>query len=250
MADDPYKPLRPWYRKPAFVLSAAFLALVVGGSLIVVLIGGNRGGTPDPTPTTTASTATSAEPTTSPGSSDPQESVCGLPAGDQSVPSAPPADATWELVGTVAVPNIDQVGPGETAADGMRYCFAHSPTGALLAAMNVPVMANLDPSFQADARIVADTPERDRVAAELETATPSGGGTTGVQFAGFLVEMRDENTANVTVVLQRANDGALFAYTAAMRWEDGDWKIVLPETGEVPSRQLDSLSGYVEWRGV
>ena len=70
-------------------------------------------------------------------------SVCGLPAGNQDPVVGPPR-ASWALVGTIAAPAVEHVGPG--VFDGRdRRCFAHSPVGALVAAANIAALSSLQP---------------------------------------------------------------------------------------------------------
>ncbi len=71
---------------------------------------------------------------------------CSLSAGSQAVPVTAPVSG-WALVGSTAAPTArSTVGP-QKSIDGLRVCFAHSPTGALFAAA----------SFWAEATAVPQT---------------------------------------------------------------------------------------------
>src|SRR3954468_24900353 len=111
----------PWTQR-GIILAAAFIAALVllGLALLLVDTGGND--------STATDHGSNRQPSTNPPASTPTKdanaSVCGLPAGDQQVPAAPP-EAQWELVGTIAAPTEPKTGPG--IKDGhRRLCFAHS----------------------------------------------------------------------------------------------------------------------------
>ena len=70
------------------------------------------------------------------------DSRCGLAAGDQRIPATPP-ESEWELVDGIASPQSDTVGPGVREGK-RRLCYAHSPTGALFAAVNFLTVAGSD----------------------------------------------------------------------------------------------------------
>jgi hypothetical protein len=120
----------PWAQR-GFILAAAFIAgvLLLGLALLVLHIGGddstgdskNHANGPPPAAAT-------------PVRKDPNASVCGLPADGQQIPAIAP-ETRWELVGTIAAPTDPKtIGPGIHQGK-RRLCFAHSPTGALFAAV-------------------------------------------------------------------------------------------------------------------
>src|SRR4051794_10440252 len=124
-------PSSPWAQR-GFILAAAFIAglLLLGVALLVLGSGGDdatRPGGNNP-PNSRPTTAT-------PARQDANASICGLPAGNQHVPAVGP-QTRWELVGTIAAPtDPNTIGPGIHEGK-RRLCFAHSPTGALFAAVN------------------------------------------------------------------------------------------------------------------
>ncbi len=127
------------FTRPGFVAATVVIALIVVLGLVIVIVNMTRDD-PDPAPPT----STSAEPTTAAPTSEPPEaaggaSVCGLPGEVlEGTLSAAPA-AEWAFQDTTAYPTSPEFGPGETNADGVRYCFQHSPEGAVFAAANAVV---------------------------------------------------------------------------------------------------------------
>ena len=237
------------YTRPGFVAAAIVVALVV----ILAAVLGYRAvaepDDPDPTtaPTSSAPTVTAA-PTESP-SAPGGESVCGLDAVelDGTLTAAP--DTEWELVGTTAAPSVQNHGPGEVEEDGFRYCFAHTPEGALLAAANFGAMAS-DPALSVAARehYVAPGPGRD---AAVSGPPATGDSGISVQIAGFRMASYANDEATVDLAI-RASNGALASQVVDLVWLDGDWKVEAAADGQSAARmtQIPDLTGYILWSGA
>ena len=91
----------------------------------------------------------------------PSPSATASPSSlDQSVPDSPPPGVTWQIIDTVALPFSASAGPA-SVADGIPSGFAHTPTGALVAMVQIDFRHLIEPNFvavtQAD---VANTPGR------------------------------------------------------------------------------------------
>jgi hypothetical protein len=239
------------FAQRGFVFAAIFLAVVVLLGVVVLVFGvgsdddgQGQGATNPPSPTATTPTG--------PTPPDPDESACGLPAGRQDVPAAPP-DATWKLVGTLAAPSAPRIGPG--IDDGhRRLCFAHSPTGALFAAVNFLAALNRSPNDRdLFAELTANGAVRDRALALLDGRPPADDGTRS-QLAGFRVAAYSggETTIDLAIrVTTPSGTSGLSHFLAPLRWERGDWKFVIqslerPYTAEA----IANLSGYVPWGGA
>ena len=176
-----------------------------------------------------------------------QPSVCGLPDVQLSgtVDKAPAAQ--WSLLGTTAAPAVEGQGPGRIEDDGFRSCFAHTPTGAVVAAANLAAMgsyAPLRPRFNREA--IAPGPGRDAV---LAKPLPQGG-TDGVrlQLAGFRLLRYTGAQADLDLALL-ASTGQLFGATLFLEWAEGDWKARMADDGSDLSSisPINSLNGYVAW---
>lgn len=227
--------------KPKFIISAVVVAIIVALGIILALVP-KGGGTPTPEPSSAGPSAGSNQPSATSAAS-----VCGLPPGDQAKPAAMPADTKWELVGKIAAPTSPkQFGPGKTASNGLRSCFAHSPTGALYAAANVTVL-----SATGKARLVYDQlavpgPERDALLNKPEPQQTSG---ATAQIAGFQIRSYDSDRA-VVVIAAKGSNGALVSVPVPLQWHGGDWKVVVPATGSTGGGQISDLSGFIPWSGV
>ncbi|WP_104111884.1 hypothetical protein [Arthrobacter sp. N199823] len=227
--------------KPKFIISAVVVALLVALGLIFAL-------TPRGSGTATPTTAPNNSPTATNSQSDASSSasVCGLPAGNQSKPATPPTDTTWELVGKVAAPTSPkQYGPGTTVADGLRSCFAHSPTGALYAAANVTTLSAIGKTRLVLENLAVPSPERDALLGQPEPA-PS---TDTAQLAGFAIRSYSSDQAVIDLAFRGAN-GAFVSIPVPLKWSGGDWKIIVPATGSTGAGQIADLTGYIPWAGV
>ncbi|MEL7978382.1 hypothetical protein AAG589_21125 [Isoptericola sp. F-RaC21] len=249
MQDQEMVDRKPWYMAKGWLTaSAVFIgALAAAGVYLVVTQDAQPGG---------AVTASSPSPAVPKVSSSPAEgdSVCGLEAGDQTVPESAPA-TSWDLVGKVAAPSVEGSGPGVVDDDGFRYCFAHSPTGALVAAATqLPMSANESTAKQWMDKSVADSPERDE---ELQAMTDparvkdfvAAGTARGVpQLRAFRFISYDQTSAVVDLVVEYP-DG-MVAIPSEMTWQDGDWRYQPPASGRLAADTVRTLDGYVEWSGV
>jgi len=239
--DDQERTGRPWIQ-PRFSVAAAALALLAVAALVLAVLP-PRTQDGEPAPTAPAPAPTSTAPAQ-------DASACGLPEGDQSVPVVPPAATSWDLVGTMAAPSAPTtLGPG-LSADGLRSCYARSPLGALYAATGF-LAATSDPALRqpAVAALTLASPGRARALDLLQGADPGAGGS-GVQVAGFSFLNYDATSAVIDIALRA--DGAAVHLPVSVRWEAGDWKVVLPDTGQLYEaiQPLPNLTGYAPWSGA
>lgn len=247
---------RSAWTRPAFVGSAVLLlALLI---LVVWLLLRGDGTPADPgtaaTPGTTAAPSAGRDGTT-PGptaTAAPARSVCGLEEEADSGTLTRAPTATWELVDTVAAPSVEGQGPGEDD-DGLRTCYARTPTGALLAAANVAAMGS-SPELvgRMTKEMTAEGPGRDAALAYLEAdAAPEIPGGVRYQIRGF--RLLDYTGTEASVDLALGVEGGLTgSFVLDLRWEDGDWKVVLTDDGGLGSlpAPVPDLTGYTLWSGA
>ena len=233
------------FTKPKFIVSAALVVALIAAAIVIFLLPNGQGNAqPAPAPAESTSSAT-ASPSTSAAAG---QSVCGLPTSSESSLGTAPA-TKWELVGTMAAPTDPKIGPGKTDDQGIRSCFAHTPTGALYAAVNLWALGT-DPSKEPTIaeKLAAKGPGRDAGMKAPPTSAPPS--ATKIQVAGFNVSY----TANQAVVdlAFKADTGALGSVRTTLLWQDGDWKGVVADDGtplEEP-RQISDLSGFILWSGA
>jgi hypothetical protein len=235
------------------VASAALLGLIaaLGVGMAVIPDG-------DPKPAPPAAAATEDASTAAAPVADPAASACGLPAGDQTVLTAAPKATDWELVGTMAAPTAPkQLGPGKVTA-GVRSCFAHSPTGALYAAVNFVSLTSDEKTRTVAAKtLTAKGKGRDAALAGDVDGDPRAAAVDGtrMQVAGFSFLTYDPSNTVVDLALRifvPNTQSVYLHFPAALRWESGDWKVVIPPDGEVyrSMQPVASLTGYLPWSGA
>lgn len=218
-------------------VAAGVVGVIVALGLILT-VAGLVGGGQQPAPAVAAPSP----------AGDPQDpSVCGLTdvALSGTVEQAPPAQ--WSLVGTIAAPTVDGQGPGVVDEDGFRSCFAHTPTGAVVAAANLAALGSYAPvrdRFNHEA--IAPGPGRDVLLAEPSSHGASDGARA--QLVGFRLLRYTGDQADLDLAF-RTNTGQLFGFTVFLGWAGGDWKVRLADDGSDLSSvsPITDLSGYVAW---
>lgn len=194
--------------------------------------------------------------TTTPGTPPPINSStggCRNPKPDPRIPySAPPA-VTWQFEADMLIPLQKDGGPATMADNGVRSCFAHSPTGAVLATLVLlGQIRNQDLAESVLMTRVLAGPGRTRALAEVRSpSTPQATGQ--VQFAGFKVIDYQRNRAIIQVAAE-LNNSSVASLPVTMVWSGGDWKAALkPDgsfNGEVAPDVLQGLDGYVRFSGA
>jgi hypothetical protein len=61
----------------------------------------------------------------------------------------------------------------------------------------------------------------------------------------------DGSQAKVDIAVNAAT-GQLVSFVESLEWNDGDWKVTLDKTGNmpIPPSPLQSLGGYIPWSGA
>lgn len=234
---DPQQPRKD----PKLIASAVLVGLIVVAGTVFV---GMRAfsGDDDPTPTPPSESATT--------STSDASSACGLPDGDQSVPTSAPT-TTWYLNGTLVSPKSKQYGPAKVSSS-IHSCFARSPLGAVFASANAAAdiaNAKVDKKMFLETRAARTAGYAQALAALGNDDEGSGG---GVQFAGFRVDSSISDAATVQLVVvatEGPTNGGFTAITYNVVWKSGDWQIVIPEDGVPVSSSVNSLDGYIPWSG-
>jgi hypothetical protein len=162
-----------------------------------------------------------------------------------------PVSVTWRLYHTVALPFSAQAGPTVVVGDVAR-CYAHSPTGALLSAVQIAVRYAL----ASDWRSVVAEQVMPGTGRNVYSDQRSGvnftvqAGEFG-QIAGFQFVTYSSALAVVQIVVQLPA-GEMQATTMTVQWSGGDWRLQLePDGSPGPNvQQVASLTGFIPWGGV
>jgi hypothetical protein len=163
-----------------------------------------------------------------------------------------PTGLQWTILGDNVVPSSPAGGPQVTQGPVAR-CFPHDATGALFAAIRIPlaigtagagtwrpiVDAGLVPGAGTDAVVV--------IAQQAYSAIGAGGtGQNPAPVAGFKFIAYSFTQAVVAVVF-RSPAGALFVSDTVVEWSGGDWQVQPGPDGQLgsPPALVANLVGYV-----
>ena len=241
------------FSSPWFIAAIVFLVvvLVLGAWVVgsrVVSGGRDGGGSPAPSAASASEAGAAAGSGGASSGSDPAASACGLAAGDQQVPVQAPAGRTYTITPGVDIPVVDGVGPDMRS--GISRCFAHSPTGAVLASANWMKWFSSEQRLpEVITALMAEGQDRDRLARQVDDGW-DGSTSSPVKIEGFKVDVRSRDEVVVTLAVStgRSSEG-LVSWPVLLRWESGDWKVVAPASNSWGQEPVDSVAqgGFTEW---
>lgn len=256
MASDGYGQQGFWGRGTITAGIVLLAVLIAAIALLVVEVGGGSRGshTAAPKPNSTPSgspggSSSSTTATTTTGT----DTSCSLPAGNQAVPDYTPPGITWRIYQTIALPYSSTYGPQHVNGDIAR-CYAHDPTGALIAASQISARYLIAPQWQkvVNQQVVANA-GRTAYVSERSKVSNQGGNQPGdyEQLAGFKYVTYSPSQA-VIELLTTSSTGAMQATTVSVEWVSGDWRLVLQPNGSDSPNALPvtSLAGFAGWAGV
>jgi hypothetical protein len=229
--------------------AAAVAAILLGAGLAFALTGPSASRSPAATATAPASPAGTAG------------------QGQPLVPRVSLASVRWSGFYGVELPVSAQAGPYNSSG-GVAVGFAHTPLGALLAAVNIGVRANAQWGpriFGTVIRGQVTGPDAAALLADCQAAynqAAQSGGVTGGQPLGT-VDVTEQAFRWITYTpaaaildLVSAGPGASGATVRAsvqveVIWDGGDWKVVAPPGGDWgnSAAELSSLAGYTVFPG-
>lgn len=242
------------FSSPWFIAALVFLVVVLALGAWVVggrVVSGGRAGGSSPAPSATAPPAAASAAGTGAASagSDPAASACGLPAGDQQVPVQAPAGRIYTIAPGLDIPVVDGVGPDMRS--GISRCFAHSPTGAVLASANWMKWFSSEQRLpEVITALMAEGSDRDRLARQVDDGW-DGSTSSPLKINGFKVDVRGPDEVVVTLAVRtgRSSDEGLVSRPVLLRWEKGDWKVAAPASNSWGQEPVDSVAqgGFTEW---
>ena len=240
------------FSSPWFIAAAVFLVVVLALGAWVVggrVVSGGRAGGRSPAPSAKPPAASAAGSVAASAGSDPAASACGLAAGDQQVPVQAPVGRTHTIAPGLDIPVVDGVGPDMRS--GISRCFAHSPTGAVLASANWMKWFSSEQRLpEVITALMAEGQDRDRLARQVDDSW-DGSTSSPVKINGFKVDVRsaDEVVVTLAVSTGRSSDEGLVSWPVLLRWEKGDWKVVAPASNSWGQEPVDSVAqgGFTEW---
>ncbi|MFC9844398.1 hypothetical protein ACFWFF_03755 [Streptomyces sp. NPDC060223] len=163
-------------------------------------------------------------------------------------PTTAPADVKWRQLLTIMAPTSPSAGPLHTDAT-MWWCFARTPTGAVLAAHVIPVqLSGVSWRVIAEQQVVPGKARDAFVANKVRTEETDLEESAVGRFVGFSVASYSADSATVQLLLTNPMGGYL-STSVSVRWRDGDWKVALLDDGSLyPSvKNKATNSGFILW---
>lgn len=248
MAEDDDTQQNPFTR-PGFIVGAVVVAALIVAAIFLTVTNLNRNNEAAPPVTDpTSSGSSSATPTPTASAPAGAESVCGL-AGEKlsgTVTTAP--TATWEYQDVYSYPASETFGPGATAPQGYRYCYQHSPEGAVFAAANMTIglFGDVEDRTALLSYSLTNGTYRDQLLSEVGTENSD----VRASIAGFRLLAYDGQTARVDIAFRSTAQGQAVNGSAVLdlTWWQGDWKIDADNALPFRLAQLPDTSGYITWR--
>ncbi|WP_417221233.1 hypothetical protein [Arthrobacter sp.] len=170
---------------------------------------------------------------------------CDVPAGDTSSTPDMPKDLRWEARDGWTWPVSDTYGPTQHK-DGYGVCFARSPLGAALMAVNFNSAGNVF-----DAREALDLYLVDSAGKDVQLAKATSEPSTPISYSGFITDSFTPDHAQVTLVFSTPDTATGFTgLPLSFRWVDGDWKQEVLDDGSLFRGQaIEPQRGdFVEWK--
>ncbi|MGH3095082.1 MAG: hypothetical protein ACRDMV_03680 [Streptosporangiales bacterium] len=237
-------------RRWTLIGSVILVGLLVLGAVYVVLSEPSEAGH-DPSAATTP-TAPAASEVPSPTYRTPDAADdCAADTTSQRLPTTTPKDITWSVWNSAALPASKSAGPLETnEKTGVTSCYARTPVGAVMAAINISYRASLAaPDTTIIKKQVADGHYKKQL---VDVAANYEAPRSIPQVAGFQIVDYQRSQALVAIAVGSPETG-LGTSTTTVAWEDGTWKMVAGAddlTGGGGWTRIDDLSGYIPLKGV
>lgn len=237
------------FSRPGFIAAAVVVAVIVVLGIVIAIVNATQNNEPEAAPPPSATPTSSGAPTTGPSAAAGGASICGLDGEELSGTLSTAPEAEWEFQSTTAYPTSPTFGPGETDENGVKYCFQHTPEGALFAAANAAVQGS-DAAVSADWIEYFLSNEAPNRAQLLSDAAAGSSSSSRMSVAGFRMLAYDGHSAHVDLAVRAVGSGNT-VYASVIYdlvWEAGDWKL-LPRDASNPLQlaEVPDLSGYIAW---
>ncbi|MEV6343975.1 hypothetical protein [Actinoplanes sp. NPDC051851] len=237
--DDRDEDERPFWEQGRWQMSAAFLFLALVIGLGAYAFGGDDtgAGVADSGPVIGG---------LGPDGSRPQQ--CRTNDAVQTLPTTAPRDVTWSDLNGAPVPKSASAGPLKTTGP-LRWCFAHTPMGAVMAANTIPrQMSGPDWRVVTQQQLVPGL-SRDYFESMRESMNDPATTQSTTEVIGFALVSYTPDSAVVKILVRQAN--LVFAsvnYT--VDWDGVDWKLRALSTGGLYDvvGEVYSTAGFVMWK--
>lgn len=218
---------------PWIALAIAVLVIIALAVALLVVVAGRD----DTASTSPKASAVPSSPTAAPSTNDPGPGLVGAFT-----------DLEYAQVGGVPIPTSPTLGPLSVNNDGTAQGFSHNQAGAVVAAVNLIartsglVPASVYEPTISEQTVGNDATKRQAVTQAARDAAALGSATTQytTQVIGYRIDGQTTADDVRMTLLSRATNAndptmhALLQQGAEVRWQDGDWKYLLPPQEGAP----------------
>ena len=147
----------------------------------------------------------------------------------------------------MAYPTSPTYGAGETDPAGFRYCFQHSPTGALFMAANAFAQGSAADNRAWAEYVFAPGPYRDQLLGQSTSTSSTVGTRTTIQ--GFRILSYDGANATIDLALSvsTATGTTTVSGVYTLVWSSGDWKVSTDTATPLDVAPIPNVAGYTTW---
>lgn len=236
------------FTRPSFLVAAVLVVVIVLlGVVVAVRVSRSSDAVPPPTTPPSQVEATSSAPT----STGPAASVCGLAGSAASGTVTDPPAAAWQYEDTTAYPTSPEFGPGKNSDEGFRYCFQHTPTGALFATANALAQGTSSDVAKINAwadYFVSEGSGRQDQLDQLGQPRTDGSGVR-MTIVGFRVLAYSAESARVDLGLQTSGSGQTVYASVVyeLTWQGGDWKLNSDAPTPFNFASVPNTDNYIPW---
>ena len=175
-------------------------------------------------------------------------SVCGLSAGNQEIPTKTIESALITANNErIELASYEGFGPGVTD-ETITYCFAHNPTGAVLAASNFWNWYTSQQNYlEAIKQLTVPNAIQTQLLAVLEEEWDGSSGSP-VEIRGFQVVDYTDEVAEISLAFSLSKyEFDYYSVPIYLVWVDGDWKVDLPTEWDVQAVTSLAQGGFIAW---
>ena len=240
------------FTRPGFLVAAVLVALILIAAVLVVINNSGKSGNSGAGVSTTSApppVATSPTPEPTPAGS---RSICGLKGEKVEAArlSKAPEVEQWDYQGTMAYPTSKAVGPGAKNPAGFRYCFQHTPEGALFTTAYALAVGSTPEAARTWLGYFAPPGRfRDALVSPSAVSSTDAAAQVRMDIAGFRLLEYTGETARVDIAVTGASQGVPFtgSYIYNLAWTAGDWRMNTNLSDAFSFAIIPNTAGYVPW---
>lgn len=175
-----------------------------------------------------------------------QASSCGAGSSDNdAVRDVKPKNTEWVTTDAgFTGPKSKTAGPLQESP--LYTCFEHSAEGALYASVwYLSQIQDPDTRVTAIEQLAVDSPGKQAALDEYRKSTPTRGQNSILDVEGYKFLSYSPDRASIRIAFSAA--GKKGSVDMTLVWDNGDWKMRVPDSKDMNIVSLDSFAGFIKW---